>query len=485
MYFNSLAYIFLFIPIVFFINFFLIKNKINNKYFLIISSLSFYSFFNIIFLPLLIFSILINYYISLKIKYYLVSKKNLSKRYLFFGIFLNIFILIVFKYTNFLISNVNFFIEEKLSLINLIYPLALSFFSIQQIAYLVDNYQEPDFKTPNISDYFFFISFFPQLIAGPIVLYKNISNQIENRFFSTINYKNIYCGTIIFFIGLFKKVVISDYISIFTINNYEMVGMGFFESWSLSLSYTMQIYYDFSGYSDMAIGSGLIFGINLPNNFNSPYKSLSLIEFWRRWHITLSNFLTYYLFFPLLSSFKFINKFKELFLVFFVMFVMGIWHGASFSYLFFGMFHGFGLIINHLWRATNIKINNILSWLILFLFINISFLIFYSPDFDTFKNILTGLIGLNGIGLKDLSNLNFSEILNYNLGANFTIFSLKYIIVLFSSIILIFSKINSEDFKNHENISKNKFFYFLIIIAIVGIMRIDSSNIIQFAYFEF
>jgi alginate O-acetyltransferase complex protein AlgI len=484
-YFNSLLYIFLFIPTVFFINFFLIKNKINNKYFLIISSLFFYSFFNIVFLPILIFSILINYYISLKIKYFLQSKKELSKRYLFFGIFFNISILIVFKYTNFLISNVNFFIEEKLSLINLIYPLALSFFSIQQIAYLVDNYQSPDLKTPNISDYFFFISFFPQLIAGPIVLYKNISNQIENRFFSIINYKNIYIGTIIFFIGLFKKVVISDYISIFTLNNYARLEMGFFESWALSLSYTMQIYYDFSGYSDMAIGSALIFGISLPNNFNSPYKSLSLIEFWRRWHITLSNFLTYYLFFPILSTFKSINKFKELFLIFFVMFVMGIWHGASFSYLIFGMFHGFGLIINHLWRATNIKINKILSWSILFLFLNISFLIFYSPDLDTFKNISRGLVGLNGIGLKDLSTLNISEILNYNLGLNFSLFTLKYIIVLFSSVILIFSKINSEDFRNYENISKNKFFYFLIIIAIMGIMRIDTSNIIQFSYFEF
>jgi alginate O-acetyltransferase complex protein AlgI len=485
MYFNSLAYIFLFIPIVFFINFFLIKNRINNKYFLIFSSLCFYSIFNIVFLPLLIFSILINYFISLKIKYYLSSKKYLSKRFLFFGIFFNISILIVFKYTNFLINNVNFFLDEKISLINLIYPLALSFFSIQQIAYLIDNYQEPTFKTPTISDYFFFISFFPQLIAGPIVLYKNIANQIENRFFSKINYKNIYCGTIIFFIGLFKKVVISDYFNIFTINNHVMPEMGFIESWSLSLSYTMQIYYDFSGYSDMAIGSGLIFGISLPNNFNSPYKSLSLIEFWRRWHITLSNFLTYYLFFPILSSFKIISKFKELSLVFFVMIVMGIWHGASFNYLFFGIFHGFGLIINHLWRVTNIKINNVLSWLILFLFINISFLIFYSPDFEVFKNILKGMIGLNGIGLKDLRNLYLNEILNTNLGENFTILSLKYILVLFSSIILIFSKINSEDFRNHKDISNNKFFYFLIILAVAGIMRIESSNIIQFAYFEF
>jgi len=167
------------------------------------------------------------------------------------------------------------------------------------------------------------------------------------------------------------------------------------------------------------------------------------------------------------------------------MFVMGIWHGASFSYLIFGMFHGFGLIINHLWRATNIKINKILSWSILFLFLNISFLIFYSPDLDTFKNISRGLVGLNGIGLKDLSTLNISEILNYNLGLNFSLFTLKYIIVLFSSVILIFSKINSEDFRNYENISKNKFFYFLIIIAIMGIMRIDTSNIIQFSYFEF
>ena len=204
-----------------------------------------------------------------------------------------------FKYSDFFIENFNLFSGNNIELLELLLPLAISFFTFQQIAYLVDSYRN-ETKEYNFLDYALFVTFFPQLISGPIVNHKEMMPQFLNNTNMIINYKNIAMGLFIFSIGLFKKVVIADTFSVWATTGFDMATtLNFFEAWGTSLSYTFQLYFDFSGYVDMAIGSALLFNIKLPINFNSPYKAINIQDFWRRWHITLSRFLKNYIYIPL------------------------------------------------------------------------------------------------------------------------------------------------------------------------------------------
>jgi alginate O-acetyltransferase complex protein AlgI len=275
--FNSYEFIFAFLPITFFI-YFAIKSEQISKLFLLFASLFFYSWWNILYLPILLASISINYILGLQ----LTKKKN--KKLLFVGISGNLALLGYFKYSDFFIENINFIFNSETELLNIALPLAISFFTFQQIAYLIDSYRE-DTKEYSFLNYSVFVSFFPQLIAGPIVHHKEMMPQFERK--KKIDFENISLGLFIFSIGLFKKVVIADTFAVWANGGFSGVDLDFFEAWVTSLSYTFQLYFDFSGYADMAIGLALLFNIRLPINFNSPYKALNIQDFWRRWHITL------------------------------------------------------------------------------------------------------------------------------------------------------------------------------------------------------
>ncbi len=226
-------------------------------------------------------------------------KKVSKKKLLTIGVIANVGLLGYFKYSDFFISNVNFLVGSDIPLLNLALPLAISFFTFQQIAYLVDSYKG-ETKEYDFLNYVVFVTFFPQLIAGPIVHHKEMMHQFENVRNKVINYKNIALGLFIFSIGLFKKVVIADAFSVWATNGFDNAEiLTLFEAWATSLSYTFQLYFDFSGYTDMAIGAALLFNIKLPINFNSPYKATDIQDFWRRWHITLSRFLRDYVYIPL------------------------------------------------------------------------------------------------------------------------------------------------------------------------------------------
>jgi len=278
MLFNSYLYIFLFLPITFYIYFYLTSKKliIFSKIFLIFSSLFFYGWWNIIYLPIIIFSIIFNFYISLK----LVKQKN--KFLLIFAILTNILLLGYFKYYNFFIENINIVTNSTIDIVPIILPLAISFFTFQQIAYLVDSYNS-EIKEYNFLNYTLFITFFPQLIAGPIVHHKQMMPQFIKTINFVKNYKNIMLGLFIFSLGLFKKVIIADTFATYATTGFDIASsLNLFEAWATSLSYTFQLYFDFSGYTDMAIGSALLFNIKLPINFNSPYKAINIQDFWRR-----------------------------------------------------------------------------------------------------------------------------------------------------------------------------------------------------------
>ncbi|WP_428024994.1 MBOAT family O-acyltransferase [Arcobacter sp.] len=405
MLFNSYEFIFLFLPITFFIYFYLNNKRLTeaSKAFLVISSLFFYSWWNPIYLPLILLSMVFNYVIGTSLAKDEEHKKISKKQLLTIGIIGNVGLLAYFKYSDFLISNINFALDTDIPLFHLALPLAISFFTFQQIAYLVDSYRG-ETKEYDFMNYAVFVTFFPQLIAGPIVHHKEMMPQFSNIKNKVINYKNIALGLFIFSIGLFKKVIIADTFAVWATNGFDNSDiLTLLEAWATSLSYTFQLYFDFSGYTDMAIGAALLFNIKLPINFNSPYKATNIQDFWRRWHITLSRFLRDYIYIPLggniRGNFRTYNNLMATFII------GGIWHGAGWTFVFWGFLHGLSLIIHRFCSNLGLKINPILGWFITFNFINISWVFFRAKEWEDAIKVLNGMLGFNGIILPlSLSN---------------------------------------------------------------------------------
>ena len=397
MLFHSNQYLLIFLPSLFFLYYFRFKNFYFPKVFtLIFASIIFYSAWNIFFLPLILFIIFINYGC-----HKLILK---NKKYLFLLIFLNILILIVFKYTDFIISNINMLFNLNIRLLKLPFPLALSFVTFQMIAFLVD-YYERGIKKIEFKNFFLFIIFFPQLIAGPIVKYNDVIHQYKNKNNKKINIKNIFAGLILILIGFLKKILLADNLGTYATLGFENVfQVSTLECWISSLAFTFQIYFDFSGYVDMAVGSALLFNIKLPQNFNSPFKASSLINFWQRWHITLTNFLTNYIFNPCVRSLKKITFIKMLLLITLVFILCGFWHGPSWMYGFFGLLHGIGLSINHIFnKYSKMKLHKLLSWILTFNFVNLTFIFFRSQNFDEGKTIIFKMFDFNNFFINTSS----------------------------------------------------------------------------------
>jgi D-alanyl-lipoteichoic acid acyltransferase DltB (MBOAT superfamily) len=285
-------------------------------------------------------------------------------------------------------------------------PLAISFFTFQQIAFLVDSYRQ-ETKEFNFLNYSLFVTFFPQLIAGPIVHHKEMMPQFHTNFNKKVKIRNIILGLTVFIIGLFKKVVIADTFSKWANAGFDSASnLTMIEGWFTSLSYTFQLYYDFSGYADMAIGAALLFNIKLPINFNSPYKSLNIQEFWRRWHITLGRFLKDYLYIPLGGNRVSENKIYINLLI--VFFLAGVWHGAGWTFVIWGILHGLALVIHRFWSKFNISMSPILAWFITFNFVNIAWVFFRAETFDDASNVLNAMFDLSSITIFNLSNSNAS-----------------------------------------------------------------------------
>ncbi len=396
MLFHSPIYLIIFLPLVV-IFYYKISRflKIDNRIVLGFFGLIFYSWWNVYLTPLIVISILFNYYISNLI----INNQDQvkKKRLLIFSIILNVIYLGIFKYTDFIIQNINLFIGSEIEEFNIPFPLAMSFFTFQTIAFLIDCYDNEISKN-DLKKYSLFIIFFPQLVAGPIVKYNDMIPQFENPKNQLMNKNNIILGLIVIIIGLFKKVVIADTLSINVdsgFNNY--LDLNFIEAWIVSLSFTFQIYFDFSGYIDMATGSAILFNIRLAKNFDSPFKATSLINFWHRWHITLFKFLMNYIYFPWLRSLKKITFTKAMFVTFCVFIISGIWHGPTWGYVMFGVLHGIGLIINHTFNRLNLfKLHFLFGWFLTMFWVNLTQIFFRSKDLDTAIYISKTIFGLNG-----------------------------------------------------------------------------------------
>ena len=256
--------------------------------------------------------------------------------------------------------------------------------------------------------YALFIIFFPQLIAGPIVRFNSMIDQFVSENNSFLNFKNIIIGLVVLSIGIIKKVFIADNLSIFADQVFSLNdNLSFFETWVGTLCFTFQIYFDFSGYIDMATGIALLFNIILPLNFNSPYKATGIIDFWQRWHITLTSFLTSYIFTPLMRSFKNLSFFKSMLATLIVFLIAGLWHGPSWLFVIFGALHGIGLIINHIYRRyIKFSLGSLTSRFLTFVYINFTFVFFRSESLDNAFFILKKMIGFDLMKNIDLFKLD-------------------------------------------------------------------------------
>lgn len=454
MLFNSFEFIFLFLPIAFFIYFYLNKKKLvkASKIFLVLSSLFFYSWWNIVYLPLILISMIFNFKIG---KLILENKEReiiSKKRLLTIGIIINISLLGYFKYADFFIKNTNYFFNLEFTELKLALPLAISFFTLQQVAYLIETFRGK-IKENSFLNYSVFVTFFPQLISGPIVYHREIMGQftlIKNKI---VNTDNISFGLLIFSIGFFKKVVIADTFAVWASDGFDNPEiLTFYKSWVTTLSYTFQIYFDFSGYTDMALGIALLFNIKLPINFNSPYKATNIQDFWRRWHITLSRFLRDYIYIPLGGSRQSsLKTYSNLILTFII---GGLWHGAGWTFLFWGFLHGIGLVVHRIWSVVGFKLNSIISWIITFNFINFTFVFFRAEKWNDATTILNKMLRfriIEEINLTEVLLITSSFLLvllfkNTNqLKKSFSIYTGIYIgILFFLSFVLLFLRGEGE-----------------------------------------
>lgn len=348
MVFSSLEFIYLFLPPVLLVFFVLrhFKQETAIVWWLIAASLAFYAYWSPIHLVLLIASVGINYGLHKAIL------KTGSKAILIAGIAGNLATLAYFKYADFMIGNFNTITGSDTPMLHLVLPLAISFFTFQQIAFLVDTYVG-DISECDFAKYCLFVVFFPQLIAGPIVMQKHTIPQFILPVFRQRAFVNLSVGSTLFVIGLFKKIVIADGVAPLANTVFDLAETGqpipMAAAWMGTIAYSFQIYFDFSGYCDMALGLARMFGIRLPLNFNSPYKATSITDFWGRWHITLSVFLRNFLYIPLGGNRKGpVRRYVNLAAT---MLLGGLWHGASWNFVFWGLLHGFYLSVNHAWAS--------------------------------------------------------------------------------------------------------------------------------------
>jgi alginate O-acetyltransferase complex protein AlgI len=409
MLFNSYGFILVFLPITFFVYFYLNKKRLTeaSKGFLVFTSLLFYSWWNVAYLPIILVSMTFNYVIgkSLNKIYHTEGKGFSRKTILIFGVVFNLSLLGYFKYADFFIENINIAFSVNAESLNLLLPLAISFFTFQQISYLVDSYRQ-ETKEYDFLNYALFVTFFPQLIAGPIVHHKEMMPQFAMVRSKVKNYRNIAMGLFIFSIGLFKKVVIADTFAVWATNGFDVVTtLNLFEAWATSLSYTFQLYFDFSGYTDMAIGLALLFNIRLPVNFNSPYKATNIQDFWRRWHITLSRFLRNYVYIPLGGNRK--GGFRTFSNLMATFVIGGLWHGAGWTFVFWGFLHGLALIIQRLWGKLGLKLWTWLAWFITFNFINIAWVFFRAKEWSDAVKVLGAMFSLDNTAIKEISKIAF------------------------------------------------------------------------------
>jgi len=500
MFFNTYLFIIFFLPI-FLITFYFSKNKLTITIFF---SLLFYLFNSPNYFLIFLFLLILNYFFSLFVKIKLIF---------IFAVISNLSILIYFKY---LILVQNFFYTGSIQE-TLILPLGISFYTFNNIIFLFDC-KNKLIEKPKFTPLLFLVSFFPHMIAGPFIRISSLIHQVKSKSYYKNNYKNLLVGLIIFILGLSKKVFLADSAKLYVDHFFNKIHMGldpgFLTSWVHSTLFLFQLYFDFSGYSDMAIGLALMCNILLPINFDSPLKSKSIIQFWQRWHITLTQIIYEFIFFPISIMIRkiinidnsFLKILTEKFLPIMLTFlIIGLWHGGSINFIIFGILNGFLLFINHMWRDyislkylkkfNNLQIINIIYWILTFFTIVICFVFFRSENFSVAYKIISGMMGVYGFGFPEELSSRFDFLNNINSTNRVFGFDEKYneiheilLILLCFIISLTFKNLNSFSQNNYSSLNFILIFRkitFICLIIIFITVVVNLTNYTNFIYFNF
>ena len=459
MVFSSLIFLFGFLPL-FLLCYFIPKKRKTRNLVLLLFSLFFYGYGEPIYVLLMILSIVINYFIAI-----LMDKSSKRKMYLVIDIIFNIGLLFLFKYSNFFLANINNIFHLNLKFLSLSLPIGISFYTFQILTYVIDVYKKEVDVQKSIINLGCYISAFPQLIAGPIVRYSTVNEELNDR---KECIKDFSSGIRRFIVGLSKKAIIANEMAFVadTLFGYNLTEIGFLGMFIGGICYTLQIYFDFSGYSDMAIGLGRMLGFHFLENFNYPFISKSITDYWRRWHISLSSFFRDYVYIPLGGNR--VSKLRNIFNIFIVWLLTGLWHGASWNFVLWGLYFFVILVIEKfVLKDVLKKLPNFWQHVYTMSLVVISFIIFYFTDISLLKTAFISLFGFNGLG-------------NINIFFHLQIFKVRTIIIFVIGVIAS-TPLLKNIFTKNENVKD----IVLIILFIISIICILASSYNPFIYFRF
>ena len=484
MLFNSYVFIFAFLPITLLGYFGLNHFNLNkaSKIWLVICSLFFYAYFNFSYFWIIVSSIIVNYFLSIVMKK-LSKKPTIKKLFFVLGLLLNIGVLFYYKYLDFVFECASNIFNTDPIYLGLILPLGISFFTFQQVSYIIDSYKGTA-KTYDFFDYALFVTFFPQLIAGPIVLHSEVIPQFEDKSKQRFNVGSFAKGWSVFAKGLAKKVLIADnFGKIVSFGYGSIASLSSFEAVLTIFAYTFQIYFDFSGYCDMASGIAYMFNIELPMNFNSPYKAKDISDFWKRWHMTLTRFLTTYIYIPLGGSRC--SVFRSCVNVLIVFLVSGIWHGAGFTFIVWGLMHGVAMAICKLFKKWIDKIPYAVTWLFTFIFVNLTWVYFRAltiSDANTLiSRIFAGGFTLNAEITETLLNIIPISIITNIVNAPWILSALMIAIVVVFVAICLWTQNVQEKSRLYKPSVYNLITTFVMLLWSI----LSLSGVSTFLYFNF
>ena len=483
MLFNSYEFLFLFLPIAVGGYFFLGNREKTSEWaniWLVGLSLFFYSYWDIKYLPLLLLSIGFNYVISgYIIRYRKEKQKKNAKTVFLLGIIFNAGLLGFFKYTDFFLENLNY-LGAQFPLLHIILPLGISFFTITQMVYLVDCY-EGVAKERNFVHYALFVSFFPHLLAGPILYHRPMMKQFKDSSLRHVDWDNLGRGLSLFIIGLAKKVLIADsFVTVVAKGFAHPEQLTLVDSWTVAICYMMQLYFDFSGYSDMAVGIARMMNINIPINFDTPYRAYGIINFWQRWHMSLTTTITNYLYTPMVMACKKITFGKAMAATFASMFIAGIWHGAGWTYIIFGSLHGFGLVLNHTWKKYHLWMWKPLGYVLTLGLVLVAFVFFRAESVTDALQVLYAMVGGNGVLLPHV----IADFMNGHFDTNLmtlVAFDAPKKVLLLALLLVSFSPSSNDIIKRLQ--PNYKWAVVLAGIFVYGISHL--SDVTEFLYFQF
>lgn len=511
MLFNSYIFILFFLPVT--VSVYFLINKIqrfeNTKtdlWWLFLMSLWFYGYSNPVYLILILSSICVNFFVGKKIAADRIRKnRKTAKNWMIGGIIFNLALIFYFKYYDFFISNMNILFREDWALKNIALPLGISFFTFQQISYVVDCYKEENIIQYNFIEYAAYVTFFPQLVAGPIVMHSELVPQMCDKEKKKVNYENLSLGLYALALGLGKKVLLADTLSkIVNVGYADVSSLNGISAFVIMVSYTLQIYFDFSGYCDMALGMSKMFNIELPINFNSPYKAKTVSEFWGRWHMTLTRFFTHYVYIPLGGNRR--GKLRTYLNTMIVFLLSGVWHGANWTFILWGAIHGFFMTVEkvikdsckgkkstfaapeNLWKRIINTCVKMTGYIYVFVFANLTWVLFRAESIKDAGVFLQRLAVREG-GISDnlISKVNdLVEVrLLYRLGLGSISSKCPYLPCIFILLVLWFAIYFMKNTQEKMETKKLSVVRSLVTIILIVWSVISLSDVSEFLYFNF